>query len=258
MAELNGIPIGLDQLQTLALTNYGHFTSMRVEDGRVRGLALHLERLARDCRAVFGVELDTDRVREFARRAAPVGGAAVVRVTVFDPALDVTHVGGDARPQVLVTVRPAGSLPLGPLRVRSAEYVRDAPEIKSVGLFGSLRQRRAAQRAGYDDALFVDGGGRVSEGGTWNIGFVRASGEVVWPEADCLAGTTMELVKRVHACTTAPVRLAELADYEAAFATNVAIGVRAVADIDGVTLPSGHPVIDLLHERYMAIPGDLL
>lgn len=70
MAELNGRPVGADELQALALTNYGHFTSMRVEDGRVRGLALHLERLARDCRAVFGAELDTGRVRELARRAA--------------------------------------------------------------------------------------------------------------------------------------------------------------------------------------------
>lgn len=257
MAELNGVPVGLDELQTLALTNYGHFTSMRVEDGRVRGLSLHLARLARDCRAVFGTELDTERVRELARRVAPAGGVAVVRVTVFDPALEVGHIGGAAEPRVLVTVRPAGELPMGALRARSVAYVRDAPEIKSVGLFGSLRQRRAAQQAGFDDALFVDAGGRVSEGGTWNIGFVRG-GEVVWPEADCLVGTTMELVKQVHACTTAPVEPAEVAGFDAAFATNVAYGVRAVSGVDAVALPGSHPVIDLLHGRYMAIPGDLL
>lgn len=37
MAELNGVPVHADELQTLALTNFGHFTTMRVEAGRVRG-----------------------------------------------------------------------------------------------------------------------------------------------------------------------------------------------------------------------------
>ncbi len=257
MAELNGTPIGLDQLQTLALTNYGHFTSMRVEDGRVRGLALHLRRLVRDCRAVFDAELDTERVRELARRAAPSHGVGTVRVTLFDPALDLGHIGADARPQILVTARPAAELPLPPMRVGSVTFVRDLPSVKSVGLFGSLRHRRAVQRAGFDDALFVDGDGLVSEGGTWNVGFIR-DGQVIWPEADCLVGTTMELVKAVHPCTTEPVRLGDLGGFEAAFATNVSIGVRAVRDIDGHRLPETHPLIDLLHRKYLAVPGDLL
>ena len=50
---MNGVPADLDQIKALALINYGHFTSMRVDDQRVRGLSLHLERLMRDCRRVF-------------------------------------------------------------------------------------------------------------------------------------------------------------------------------------------------------------
>ncbi len=86
MAELNGEPVEPAQLQNLALTNYGHFTSMRVDDGRVRGLSLHMARLQRDCRTLFGTDLDPERVRELARRAAPATGSTTVRVTVFDPA----------------------------------------------------------------------------------------------------------------------------------------------------------------------------
>jgi branched-subunit amino acid aminotransferase/4-amino-4-deoxychorismate lyase len=63
MAELNGRPVERAQLQALALTNYGHFTTMRVEDGGVRGLSLHLDRLRTDCRALFDAEIDADRVR---------------------------------------------------------------------------------------------------------------------------------------------------------------------------------------------------
>src|SRR5437588_8259554 len=106
MAELDGAPVSADELQALALTNYGHFTTLRVEDGRVRGLLLHLDRLVRDCRALFDAELDPDRIRALARRAAPASGAAIIRVTVFDPDLDLGHIGGEARPRVLVTTRP--------------------------------------------------------------------------------------------------------------------------------------------------------
>lgn len=258
MAELNGEPAtGAAELRSLALTNYGHFTTMRVDDGRVRGLPLHLDRLARDCRTVFGTDLDTGRVRDLVRRAVPATGSVVVRVTVFDPALDVAHIGGDARPRVLVTSRPAAPGPLPPLRVGSAAFVRDLPEVKSTGLFGALWHRRAAQRAGLDDVLFTDEDAYVSEGATWNVGFVRG-GEVVWPSADCLAGTTMELLEHLHPSTVAPVRLADVAGVEAAFVTNAAIGVRAIAGVDGHELPGTHPVVGLLAEKYAAWPGDPL
>ena len=257
MAELNGNPIRLEELQALALTNYGHFTSMRLEQGRVRGLALHLDRLVRDCRAVFGVDLDVERVREFARRAAPASGAGVIRVTIFDPGLEMGHIGADAHPHVLVTARAAGHLPLPPLRVRSVGYAREVPAVKSVGLFASLRHRRDAQRAGFDDALFVDEQSVISEGGTWNVGFVKDD-RVIWPDAECLVGTTMELLRRAHGHTTARVGLADVAGFDAAFATNAAIGVRAISAVDDLVLPATHPLMEQLRNEYTELPGDLL
>ncbi|MFG2848510.1 aminotransferase class IV family protein [Kitasatospora sp. NPDC048296] len=257
MAELNGSPISLDHLQALALTNYGHFTSIRVEDGHVRGLSLHLARLARDCRAVFDTDLDLDRVRDFARRAVPSSGDCVIRVTVFDPALDLGHVGNDAHPHVLVTTRPAGPLPLPAMRVQSVVYTRDMPAVKSVGLFGSLRHRRNAQRSGFDDALFTDADSVISEGGTWNVGFVRGD-QVVWPDAECLVGTTMELLRQAHPSSTATVRLSDLTNFDAAFATNIGIGVRAINAVDGVAFPDTHPVIEQLRKEYAEVPADLL
>jgi branched-subunit amino acid aminotransferase/4-amino-4-deoxychorismate lyase len=257
VAELDGAPVGVAELQVLALTNYGHFTTMRVEDGRVRALSLHLDRLVRDCQAVFGTGLDTERVRAFARRAAPRRGAVVVRVTVFDPALDLGHIGGEAHPHVLVTTRPASDLPLPPLRVGSVRFAREMPAVKSVGLFGSMRHRRVMQRSGLDDALFVDARAYVSEGGTWNIGFIRGD-SVVWPAAECLAGTTMELLKSLHPHTVVPVSLADVADFDTAFATNAAIGARPVTAIDDRRLAGAHPMLDLLHKRYIEVPADPL
>ncbi|GGZ14891.1 hypothetical protein GCM10010387_03920 [Streptomyces inusitatus] len=257
MAELNGAPVEPGRLQALALTNYGHFTTMRVDDGRVRGLSLHLDRLRRDCRTLFGVELDLPRVRELARRAVPGAGSATVRVTVFDPGLDLGRPSAADDPQVLVTSRPAGVLPLPPLRVRSAVYVRDVPGVKSVGLFGGLYQRRQAQLGGFDDALFVDRDRVVSEGATWNVGFFDGE-RVIWPEGDCLPGVTMELLRGVHDHDTRPVRLGELSAMRAAFATNAAIGVRAISGVDGVELPGSHAIIDALRKEYTEIEGDSL
>ncbi|MGW2257554.1 aminotransferase class IV family protein [Streptomyces sp. NPDC001780] len=262
MAELNGRPVDMAELSALALTNYGHFTTLRVEDGRVRGLALHLDRLDRDCRALFGAELDPDRVRALLRRLAPADGTATMRVTVFDPALDIGRPDRAGDPRILVTRRPASSGPLPPLRVRSVRYEREAPEIKSVGLFGALRQRRAARQAGFDDALFVGADGLVSEGATWNIGFLDGEGDsdgtVVWPRAPCLPGVTMRLLMAAHEHRVAPVAAADVGSSRAAFATNAAIGVRAVTAVDRTEFPAHHPAVDLLRETYAALPGDLL
>jgi branched-subunit amino acid aminotransferase/4-amino-4-deoxychorismate lyase len=67
--ELDGVAATVDQLKVLALTNYGHFTSMLVEGSRVRGLSLQMQRLARDCRLLFNTELDTDQVRRYIMQA---------------------------------------------------------------------------------------------------------------------------------------------------------------------------------------------
>ena len=267
-ARLNGEPVDAGRLLSLALTGYGLVTSMRVEAGRVRGLGLHLDRLASDCRTLFGAELDRERVRDLARRATatlPPGGTGVVRITVFDPGLDLAHPAAscaDGEPQVLVSTRPAPAVPSSPIRVQTRRFVRDLPGVKSVGLFGQLVHRREAQLAGYDDALFVsesvDGGAHVSEGGTWNVGFVDADGTVVWPDADVLECVTMRLLQRAHPHVVRPVPQAEVTGLRAAFATNAAVGVRAIRAIDDTTLSVDDPVIDGLRQAYLDLPADPL
>lgn len=232
MAELNGIPVDLAQLQPLALYNYGHYTSMRVDDQRVRGLALHLERLSRDCRALFAADLDRDALLRYIRQAIDGrSGSFVVRVTIFDPALELAHPGSTAAPQVLVTTRAAAAQPTPPMRVQSTAYEREMPEVKHVGLFGALRTRRNAQLAGFDDVLFTTQDGEILEGATWNIGFIQ-SDKVIWPAGNCLPGVTMHLLKACGHDTTATVGLANLGDMEAAFATNTSVGVRPISGVN--------------------------
>lgn len=260
MAELNGVPANLDQLQVLALTNYGHFTSMRVDNQRVRGLSLHLERLMRDCRQVFAADLDADRIRHLIRHAlADVSQPVGVRVTVFDPALELGHLGADAQPQILVTTRPAAPTPLPALSLQSAIHCRDMPDVKHVGLFGTLHHRRIAQRNGFDDALFVDADATIAEAATSNVGFIDDD-RIVWPQADCLPGVTMRLISqaRDEDATTVPITLEQLADVDAVFVSNAAVGIRPVSTIDDFQWPNEHPIVSVLRKEYASFPADLL
>jgi branched-subunit amino acid aminotransferase/4-amino-4-deoxychorismate lyase len=256
-AELDGVPVTPEDLEALALTAYGHFTSMRVDNGAVRGLDLHLARLARDARALFGADLDTERVRDLARRVAPETGPAMVRVTVFDP--KITHGSPEeaTQPRVLVTTRLARSLELPPLRVRTCVYERDFPGVKSTGLFATLAHRRAARLAGFDDVLFSGPDGAVSEGATWNIGFFDGS-DVVWPSADVLAGVTMELLARDGQHKRRSVHVSDLAGLPVAFATSSGIGVRAITSIDAHKFDGDHPIIDELRRAYAEVGEQVL
>ncbi|MFB9524943.1 aminotransferase class IV family protein [Streptomyces cremeus] len=260
MMTLNGRPVSADDLLPLALVNMGHFTTMRVDaDGRVRGLSRHLERLVKDCRIVWGAELDRERVRDYARQCLDGrSGPCTVRVTVYDPGVDLGRPADADHPRILVSVRGAGEFPTTPLRVMSVPYERDLPEVKHVGLFGSLHARGMAQTAGFDDALFVGRDGFVSEGSTWNVGFVDDSGTVIWPQAPVLPGVTMALLQRHHDHRVADVSLTAAKAAVAAFATNTSIGVRPVAAVDDVELPGEEEVLRLLRESYLAIPGEAL
>ncbi|AFR10270.1 aminotransferase class IV family protein [Nocardiopsis alba] len=260
--ELNGRPVSTGELSGLALQGYGHFTTMLVTDLRVRGLRLHTERLARDCATLFGTELDIPRVRELARRAARAHPSpSVVRVTVYDPSLDLAHPAARPLPQILISTRPAPTPSSEPIRLGTRPYARDAPTIKSTGLFGEIRQRRAAQSDGFDDALFMGVDGRISEGPTWNIGFLDDSG-LVWPQAPCLPGVTMRLVEQAAETLGIPVSTRPLTAVTAtrmsgAFITNAASGVRPVTAIDGVQLPrAGY--LDALVKAYEEVRGELL
>lgn len=260
MAELNGVPITVQQLQSLALNNYGHFTSMLVEDGGVQGFSLHLDRLVHDCRRVFDAELDRERVRELIRHATSgIANTQVVRVTVFDPSLELGRPGTDADPHVLVTTRPAPGHALPPLRLQTASYAREMPEVKHVGLFGTLRLRRAAQRAGFDDVLFTSADGTISEGATWNIGFVTDDG-IAWPDAECLPGVTMALLTEAIEIPAKrqAIKVGELDGMQAAFVTNAAVGVRPVAGIDGYEWPDSNPLLDDLKKVYEDIPTEVV
>jgi len=230
----NGHPATAADLAA-ALVNYGHFTSLQVRGAAVQGLDLHLRRLRQGTEELFGTALDGTRVQAWIAAALQAEGVsdASVRVTVFSRSFDFRQPLKVVPVDVLVSVAAPASMPGTPKHVRSVVYQRDLPHLKHVGTFALFQQRRQAMQAGFDDALFVDAHGRISEGSTWNVAFARG-GELVWPQAPALRGTHERLLQAGWGGEPqlAPVGLDQLGGFDAAIGLN-ASGVWPIAGIDG-------------------------
>ena len=258
-SELNGGPVDAEDFGALALFNYGHFTSMQVCDGRVRGLDLHLDRLKNATRELFATSLDVERVRSGMRSIVDAqAGTFSLRVTVFSRAISREGMAEPVPIDVLTTIAPPRGREKTPMRLKTFRYERALPHVKHVGTFPLFHHRRLAQLDGFDDALFVDSQDRVSEASVWNIGFFDG-GRVVWPNAPALKGISMQLLDeglRSRGIATASVTIAraELPSYRSAFLTNSSCAVRPIAAIDGVDFVLDDDLTALLEECYAAAP----
>ncbi|HEX7803992.1 MAG TPA: aminotransferase class IV family protein [Pseudoxanthomonas sp.] len=254
---LNGQPAGAEDLRALALINYGHFTSMQVRDRSVQGLELHRKRLEAATRELFGAELDFPSVREQMRRAIADYPDCTLRATAFSRSFDYRNPAGSFAPEVLISVSPPSPARTGSLRVKSFPFQRSVPHIKHVGTFPLFHYRRLALGRGFDDALFADAAGAVSEGSIWNIGFWGGQ-QVVWPNAPALRGTSEQLVQSGLrelgvAQAVREVRLQELMDFQVAFACN-ASGIQLIASVDETAFKDGAKLLELLEEALRSSP----
>jgi branched-subunit amino acid aminotransferase/4-amino-4-deoxychorismate lyase len=233
---IDGAPATVEDLTHQALVNYGAYTSFAVSAGSVRGLDRHLARLTHAGTVLFGVPVPEPRVRELIRHALGDRSDAFVRVSLFSRDISPRSPSHEGPPGVMVGVFPPVP-PLGetPLTLQLLTYARETPDLKHVATMGLIRARRQARLAGYDDALFVDVEGHISEGSLWNIGFVRDD-TVVWPEAPMLEGVSQALIKAYLGDVglkqeSRVLTVADLRGFEGAFITNSATPACAVAAI---------------------------
>ena len=257
--EINGAPATVDDVRRLARTNYGHFSAMQVVDGCVRGLDLHLDRIEHATRELFGAAIDRERVRACLRHAVAGSSAPLsLRVNIFSRALNRERLAEPAVPDILVMTGAPSHPPSAPLRLKSFRYARDLPQIKHVGTFPLFHYRRLAQQAGFDDAVFVDAAGFISEGSVWNIGFFNGTG-IVWPDAPQLIGISMQLLqaglaRRGVRSEVRRIALKEIGKFRAAFFTNSSTAVQPIAAIDEIQFAADAALTTLLTECYESNP----
>ncbi|WP_405808236.1 aminotransferase class IV [Streptomyces sp. NBC_00210] len=258
--EINGQSANVEDVHRVATWNYGHFTSMQVRDGMVRGLDLHLRRLEGASHALFGekAEHDEGRIRELIRHGLGEERAASVRVTV------VPRVGAPASTDIMVSVSdPVADAPRQALRVRTATYERELPHLKHVATMGLTYHWLQAKEAGFDDVLFVGRDGDLREGSVWNVAFWDEQ-QVVWPEAHVLPGITQQLLQAALTRIGVPWSVRRLTSDDlpvlrAAAATNSHCPSQPLASIDEVVFPSEcRALVDALNTAWAEVPWDLI
>ncbi len=258
----NGRRAEAADLVALAMRNHGHFTTMQVRDGAVRGLDLHLARLREATRELFDVALDDERALDGLRRALDIAriGDCTARVSVcareFERAAQASSLAaGDL--DVLVALTPPAEPAAAPMRASSLLHERALPHIKHLGTFAQFHYARQARGRGFDDVLFVGADGGISEGTVWNVGFWDGQG-VTWPDAPALRGTCERLLQAgLEALGIAQdrrrVMLGDLPRFRAAFACN-SRGVRAIGAVDEATFAHDPALVNLLGRALAAQP----
>ncbi|MFF2814546.1 aminotransferase class IV [Kitasatospora cineracea] len=256
--EINGRPAGVEDVHRVATWNYGHFTSMQVREGAVRGLELHLRRLASGSRELFGETCAEDgaRIRELVRHGLGDRSAASVRVSLV-PAVD-----SSARTDVMVSVSdPVADTPRPALPVRTVTYERELPHLKHAATLGLTYQALQARKAGFDDVLFVGRDGCVREGSVWNAAFWDGE-QVLWPEAPVLPGITMQLLQAALTRVGVPwstrrLTTGDLPALRAAAATNSHCPNQPLAAVDRVLFPGDDTELtEVLAAAWAEVPWD--
>lgn len=258
LVSVDGAPATSDDLTHVALVNYGAYTSFGVERGGVRGLGLHLARLEAEAVELFGEPVGETRLRDLMRMAVADRDDCWLRVSLFSPKIGPRTPDWSGRPTVMIAASPPPPPLADGVRLQVQTYAREAPYLKHVATFGLIRARRDARIAGFDDALFVDVEGHVSEGSLWNVGFIKGD-EVTWPQAPMLAGVAQALVQ--HGLgrpgltgRTAPVHVDQLRDFDSAFICNSATPACAVAAIGDQTFATSPRMIDRLQAAWASNP----
>ena len=232
---IDGREATMADLRQMALVNYGAVTSFGYADGGVRGLDLHLERLAVSCRELFSCELDKSHVLKLLESALASVDEAWVRITVTSPDLSLRAPEQANAVSVGVWLSPPARALDGGQRVKPLRHDRELPHLKHLGMTGVIHARRQSRLAGYDDALLIGEVGMVLEGTLWNIGFVRQQ-SIVWPQGPLLDGVTRRLLSRGldqqgtdQRCEV--ITLDDLGRFDAAFLCNAATPVAEIAAI---------------------------
>lgn len=243
-----------DLMQT-ALSGFSVFTTLPWPT-TPQLFSLHLTRLQNNAE-VFNLAFDFPTVNQLTTAVNCVLNteeAVVIRLTIVPQ--QIAAVFTDTTPkaiaaQLLLTTRPLPKQPdtLNPsagLSLQSVVYQKAFPQIKHGGLTEGWLLKKQAQQNGFDDALWINQQGMVTECTTANIFFITKNQQVWTPaveEAGCLPGITrhqtIECLKAngviVHqkAFTLEEV----LAVTDGCFTTNSVQGARLVFKINSYVLP---------------------
>lgn len=252
---LNGTVATADDLAPLAFAGFAHFTAMQIRDRSVRGMDLHLDRLRVASDAMYGQHLPDAQIVGYLRvaiGAAPEDASLAVYITSSPGEFAAPR--SRMRLDVLTRTTDAAIVPLGPLALDVVAHERFLPHVKHVGEVAKTLLLRQAITRGFDDAVFEDSQGRLSEATIWNLAFWDGE-SVIWPEASSLTGITMQLLQRQLSALgvnqkTQPIYRSESLGQLAGVVMNSWTSGVAIARIGDQRLIVDTAFTSLLHSAY--------
>lgn len=252
---------GLDGV-ALASLGYGALTSFRVEDGAVRGLDLHLERLSYSAQMLFGRDVDRATLIAQLHTALSDRQAAWVRINLFSEQITPRNPDAMVSPRVLITLNNP-PLPIAHgQRIGVMKTERFMPEIKHSATMELIHARRMVRLAAFDDAVFEDREGGLTEGTFWNIGFIRGD-QVVWPKGMMLDGVAQTLIRQgLEAMgisqTVLRVGFGALGAMDAAFLCNSATPCASISSINNHRFAGSDKMIARVNDAWHQSPAQKL
>jgi branched-chain amino acid aminotransferase len=226
----------------------GLFETMRSRNARIAYLDRHWARLASSAASLRFPLPDESEIRRGLSEALEAwgDGEGRVRLTVTRGSAGLMDAPSPVPPTLLITARNASPVPAG-WRAEWSSLRRDENHplstAKSSCYFQNLIARREARSHGADEALFLNLRGEVAEGSATNV-FIMKSGSLITPPIS--AGVLPGILRSVLLDRAGEVGLEpceqtilpeSLAQADAVFVTNAAIGITPVLSIGEIELP---------------------
>lgn len=255
--RLEGVPA----LRTL-FYGEGVFESFRWKGFPPVFLSMHLERMRKGADFLGIPPLPESRVRlgiEDAAGASP-GSDLHVKACLLAQGDAVYHSKPRAA-SLLVSVRPRAQSPEALSLWVCSERRPPRNSLfshKTLNYLGNIVAKREAIERGFEEALFLDTGGRVAETSCHNVFWVKGK-SLLTPSSECpiLAGVTREIVLRSArrlgyepVCGDFP--LEELLSSDYAFLTNAVAGIVYVSGVGGDAMPSVPRSYEVMRESLLS------
>ena len=174
----------------------------------------------------------------------------------------------DARPILVMTCAPLSlekvkAQMLNPLKVKTLPDLRHARcDLKTVGLLPNVLAMQQAKDSGYDDALFIDQDGYITEGSCWNFWIVTKDKKLKtrFLDEQILHGITRQTVlkcaeKMNLEVIEEKISKDDIKNASEAFATSASKFCITVKAVDDVTFADNCPVTSQLRESYFECFG---
>lgn len=244
----------------------GVFDTALVVAGRVFRGEDHLLRLAAACSAL-GIPTDTARLREAMQALAERCGDGAIRLTVTrGPGPRGLALPEEPRPTVLGSVAPlAPATMFRPISLATTPIRRNetspTSRLKTLAYLDAVIASRDAKAQGADDALFLNGQGRLASTALANL-FVVESERLLTPRLGegVLDGITRKWIVENAGAAGLTVEETELDPAGIAglplFATNSLRLIAPVSRLDGETLPQSEVVTRLSERLCQAIASE--